>query len=274
MWETLHQYLNSQCNTIVELLPEIGKKAGKDNVHKLRVTIKRARACIALVQYLTDHAFKGKQYTRLLKTLHLSVGASRDIALQQEHLHRYTKQHHPKRYNIILLLLKNHQQLAIQQAQAIAAAFPVKFIKALPGQMYKKQGHSSFSKQLHSYLQEQYDAIAAPAGRVPPERWHDLRKDVKRLHYQLEMVPADDNRKQALKAMLDFTGNAGSQLGAWHDLLAFRQLMKDSIHLMQSRGVAAPQGSAVLLQQISADIRKQLQACRLVLAKKPAVKID
>src|SRR5688572_1339444 len=158
MWETLHQYLEAQCNTIVELLPEIGEKAGKENVHKLRVTIKRARACIALVQHLTDHDFKGKQYIRLLKTLHLSVGVSREIVLQQEHLRHYTKQH-PQRNNILHLLLKSHQQHAIQQVQVIAAAFPLKLIKALPKQPQKRNGLLSSQQQLNSYLQEQYRAI-------------------------------------------------------------------------------------------------------------------
>lgn len=270
MWETLHQYLEAQCNTIVELLPEIGEKADKESVHKLRVTIKRARACIALVQHLTDHDFKGKQYIRLLKTLHLSVGVSREIALQQEHLRHYTKQY-PQRYNILQLLLKSHQQHAIQQVQVIAAAFPLKFIKALPKQLQKRNGLLSSRQQLNSYLQEQYKAIAAPAGNVAAEKWHDVRKNIKRLHYQLEIIPPDAANKKDLKEMLSFTDKAGSQLGAWHDLVAFRQFMKENIHLMQRRGIAAPQGSAALLQQIGADIREQLQQCRLLLAQKPGI---
>ena len=276
MWETLHKYLEKQCNTIAELLPEISKKAGRKEVHKLRVSIKRARACITLARHITGHTFKGKRYVRLLKVLHQGVGTTRDLDLQQAHLRNYTKQH-PQHYSILYLLLKNHQRLAAQQAQAIAAAFPIKFIKALPEQLRKKQlDHARLSspKQLSAYLQEQYAAIASPAGNVPAAQWHNVRKDVKRLYYHLEMMEPELDKGEPLKKMMDFTHKAGSQLGAWHDLIAFRQFIRDSTTLMKNKGITVPKGSAALFRQLNTDIRKQLQQCRLLLAQKPAVTID
>jgi len=275
MWETLHQYLEKQCDTIAELLPEIGKKAGRKEVHKLRTSIKRARACVALARDITDNAFQGKRYVRLLKVLHQCVGATRDLDLQQQHLRRYIRQN-PQYFRILYLLLKSQQGAAERQAQTIAAAFPVKFIKALPEQLRKKQldqASQSSPKQIKTYLQEQFAAIAAPAGNVTPDRWHDVRKDVKRLYYHLEMMAPILGESGALKRMMGFADKAGSQLGAWHDLVAFRQFVNDSTRLMKNMGVSIPKGAMALCRQITVDIRKELQQCRLLLQQKPDVSL-
>lgn len=275
MWVTLHQYLEKQCNTIAELLPEIGKKAGRKEVHKLRTSVKRARASIALARDITDNAFKGKRYVRLLKILHRSVGATRDLDLQQQHLRRYTQQN-PQYFRTLYLLLKSHQRAAAQQAQTIAAAFPVKFIQALPKQLHKKQADQTRQspKQLNVYLQEQFTAIAAPNGRVPAERWHDVRKDVKRLYYHLEMMEPELKESGPLKKMMEFTDKAGSQLGTWHDLVAFRQFLSESSRQMKNMGLTVPKGASTLLKQVDADIREQLQQCRLLLQQKPALSLE
>lgn len=276
MWETLHQYLEKQCNTIADLLPEIGKKAGRNDVHKLRTSIKRARACIVFVRDITDNAFKGKTYVQLLKVLHQCVGATRDLDLQQQHLRKYT-QRNPQYYQLLYLLLTSHRRAAKQQAQVVAATFPVKFITALPEQLRKKQldraPHSS-RQLLSDYLQGQYLAIAAPSGNVPAEQWHDVRKDIKRLYYHLEMVEPELKAGEPLRKMMEFTGKAGSALGAWHDLVAFRQFMRESTVLMKRMGIAVPKGSAALFRQIDADIHIHLQGCRLLLQQKPSVTLD
>lgn len=274
MWETLHQYLEKQCNTIAELLPQIGKKAGRKEIHKLRTSIKRARACIALARHLSDHAFKGTRYIRLLKVLHQSVGATRDLDLQQQHLRRYIEQN-PQYFRTLYLLLKSHQQAAEQQARAIASAFPVKFIKALPEQLRKKRLDKDdlSDRQIRDYLQEEFAAIAAPKGTVAPEQWHDVRKNVKRLYYHLEMMEPVLGAAAPVKKMMDFTNKTGSQLGAWHDLVAFRQFVNDSTRLMKNISVTVPKGATTLCRRITVDIRKELQECRLLLQQKPDVRL-
>jgi CHAD domain-containing protein len=274
MWETLHQYLEKQCNTIAELLPQIGEKAGRKDVHKLRVSIKRARACIALARHLSGHAFKGSRYLRLLKVLHQSVGATRDLDLQQQHLRRYIQQN-PQYFRTLYLLLKSQQQAAERQARAIASAFPVKFIKALPEQLRKKQPDEAdlSPQQLKAYLQEQFAAIAVPKGTVHLEQWHDMRKKVKRLYYHLEMMDPVLGADEPVKQMMDFSYKAGSQLGAWHDLVAFRQFVNDSSRLMKNMGVTVPKGANALCRQITADARKELQQCRLLLQQKPEISL-
>ncbi|TWI88519.1 CHAD domain-containing protein [Chitinophaga japonensis] len=271
--ETLHQYLAAQCHTITELLPLIHKKADEKAVHKLRVSVKKARACLQLARQLTGHGFNGKKYVQLLKVLHQAAGALRDLHLQQAYLQHYTKSKraHYRGYH---LLLQQHCQLAARQAQAIAGTFPLAFIKELPGRLEKKLDHHAASrKDLSAYLQEQYAAITIPAGNVPAEKWHDLRKQVKRLHYQLEIVQPCFSRQQQppLEAMLRFTGEAGSRLGDWHDLLAFRQFMKDNVQLMRREKINVPAGTDQLLLAVTGDIRKQLQQCRQWLQQRPAI---
>jgi|GEM_PF-824118 len=271
--ETLHHYLAAQCHTITELLPLIHKKADGQAVHKLRVSVKKARACLHLARQLTAHGFKGKKYEQLLKVLHQAVGALRDLHLQQAHLQHYTESKRAH-YRVYYLLLQQHCRLAARQARAIAGTFPVAFIKELPGRLDKKRGlHPASRKDLSAYLQEQYAAITIPAGNVPAEKWHDLRKQVKRLHYQLEIVQPWFSRQQQapLEEMLRFTSEAGSRLGNWHDLLAFRQFMKDNVQLMRKEKINVPAGTDQLLRAITADIREQLQQCRQWLRQRPAV---
>jgi CHAD domain-containing protein len=271
MWENLHQYLETQCVTIAELLPAIGEKADKKAIHKLRVSIKKARSCLALARHISEHSFKGKKYIRLLKVVHLSVGEVRALQLQQESLNHYTAAG-PQRYRFFHALLKSRYQLALQQAQAIAAAFPSSFIEKLPERLAKKQFNTKAAseKELGIYFQEQYAAIAVPAGQGPEERWHDLRKDVKRLHHQLE-IAAPHLVKQTTETMLQFTDEAGSRLGNWHDLIAFRQFMRESLHIMRNKKIAVPAGTEKVLDLLAADIRGELQYCKKWILAKPAL---
>jgi hypothetical protein len=79
MWETLYDYLDTQCTTITDLLPATGKKAAPRHVHKLRTSIKRARACLMLIKQFSGRQFKGKRYARLLKILKQAAGETAPI---------------------------------------------------------------------------------------------------------------------------------------------------------------------------------------------------
>jgi CHAD domain-containing protein len=267
MWGTLDQYIETQCVTITGLLPVIGKKADKTAVHKLRVSVKKTRAALSLAKHISGHAFKGKKYIQLLKVVHQSVGEVRAVQLQQECLDHYTAGS-PQRYSIFHALLKSRYQLATQQALAIAGTFPVAFIEALPEQLRKKQlnTRAASEKQLGLYFREQFMAIAVPAGSE--ERWHDLRKDVKRLHYQLE-IAQPHLAKQPTEIMLHFTDEAGRRLGAWHDLIAFRQFMRESLHMLRNKKISVPADTENLLRVLAADIRKELQHCKKWILTKP-----
>jgi CHAD domain-containing protein len=125
------------------------------------------------------------------------------------------------------------------------------------------------ARRLREYLQEEFAAIAAPKGSVPAEQWHDVRKHVKRLYYHLEMAEPLLDPVGPSRRMMDFTDKAGSQLGTWHDLVAFRQFVNDSTKLMKNIGVTVPKGATTLCRRITIDIRKELQECRLLLQQKP-----
>ncbi|WP_188316065.1 CHAD domain-containing protein [Chitinophaga agrisoli] len=271
MWETLHAYLQDQCATIMDLAPVIGEKSHKKDVHKLRVTIKKTRACLDLARQLSNKAFKGKKYIRLLKVLQQAAGALRDLQLQEESLLQYTG--NGRRYAPFHLLQKNHAQLAAQQARAIADAFPLAFVKTLPKQLQKKDVKATGAKDAGAYLQQQYAAISLPLGRGPAEKWHDLRKEVKRLHYQLSILQPLFDTSKGLEEMLRFTDEAGSCLGAWHDLLALQQVIRQHMRLLRSEGMTVPAGTDELLKRIAADTRQELQRCKAWIQQKPDVTI-
>jgi len=220
MWETLYSYLDAKCATIADLLPTVAEKARPDDVHKLRTSIKRARACLALAKHFKG--FKGKRYAKLLKILQQAAGALRDVQLQQQSLQQYTRG--SAQYKFFTALLNDRHYLAKAQAQDTAAAFPKAFIKKLRRQPAQLP-HVSH-KQLSEYLQAQYAAIALPAGSAGAEKWHSLRKDIKRLHYQLEITQPLFENSATLPAMLSFTAAAGDRLGNWHDLLALQQQLR------------------------------------------------
>jgi hypothetical protein len=85
------------------------------------------------------------------------------------------------------------------------------------------------------------------------------------------MLQPGFSREESLQQMLDFTDKMGSQLGTWHDLVAFRQLVKESMQLMRSEQVSVPKGATPLLRQLTKDISTQLQQCRTLLRQKPAI---
>ncbi len=271
MWEILHQYLEEQCAIIMDLTPGVGEKAHKQDIHKLRVTIKKTRACLDLARRLSNKSFKGKKYTRLLKVLQQAAGALRDLQLQEKSLLRYTGK--VRRYAPFHLLQQNQAQLAAQQARAIAVSFPLAFVAALPKQLQKKDVKTISAKDAGAYLEQQYTAITLPVGRVIAEKWHDLRKEVKRLHYQLSILQPLFTPSKGLEEMLRFTDKAGSCLGAWHDLLALQQVIRQHVRVLRSQGMTAPTGTDQLLKRIAADTQQQLQLCKAWIRQKPDVSI-
>jgi CHAD domain-containing protein len=265
MWETLYGYLDAKCATITDLLPAVAEKARPDDVHKLRTSIKRIRACGQLAKHFKG--FKGKRYAKVLKILQHAAGALRDIQLQQDSLQQYTRQN--PQYKFFTALLEDRHIQAKAQAQDTARSFPVAFIKKLR-QQPAQLPHISH-KELSEHLQAQYAAIAIPASHADAEKWHDLRKDIKRLHYQLEAVQPLFDGAIALPAMLAFTDEAGNRLGNWHDLLALQHLIRSHMELMQSHQIPVPRDIEEVLQHLAANTGQQLQQSGEYIKAKPVV---
>lgn len=271
IWKTLHNYLEEHCSTIVELLPHICKRADKKAIHKLRVTIKRTRACLALAAYVTAGGFKGKKYTRLLGILQRVAGTLRDLQLKQELLRQYAKRNRQD-YRLFQVLLLSGAQLEKQQAQSIADTFPIKEIRKLPEVFHTWHHHEQIlsAEDIMAYLQEQFAAITPPKGRVKADEWHDVRKQVKRLHFQLELLQPALPIQEGVQQMLDYTKKAGGMLGDWHDQYSLLLFVRNNERMLRTARFTLPAGIARLREQLQADVRSRLQQCRQFLQQKPA----
>lgn len=121
-----------------------------------------------------------------------------------------------------------------------------------------------------AYLQEQFTAIAPPKGRVKADEWHDVRKQVKRLHFQLELLQPALPIQEGVQQMLDYTKKAGGMLGAWHDQYSLLLFVRSSERMLRTARFTLPAGVGRLREQLQADVRSRLQQCRQFLQQKPA----
>ncbi len=259
----LYQYLRKECDTVTAAYHTLREAPGDaDAIHAMRVAVKKLRAFFSLAKQLPDYSFGAGKHLRTARLIQAVGGASRDTHLQEKNLRSYEKKV-SWRFSFAHLLLQNKAATASEMLQATVKFSSLKKLDSLP-ERFKEATADTDAKAataaLISYLQEQHKKITVPASRAHHTVWHEVRKEVKTLYYQLGIL------EQVLPAV--FTENlatptrkAGELLGQWHDTSELLLFVKATVAQLKKEKTTLPVNAQQLVQLLQMDMKEQLAQC-------------
>ncbi|TWF39026.1 CHAD domain-containing protein [Chitinophaga polysaccharea] len=259
----LYQYLRKECDTVISAYDTLQQMQGDaDAVHQLRVGVKKLRAFFALAKQLPDYSFGAGKHLHTARLIQSVGGASRDAHLQEKHLRLYEKKV-AWRFSFAHLLLQKKHTTAIDLLQDTIKHTSLKKLETLPERFSKaieKMDKTAATEALRQYLYQQHQQIILPAGRVHHAEWHEVRKQVKSLYYQLTIL-AEVLPTTYTDTLTKHTGKAGELLGQWHDTSELSLFVGHTITQLRKEKIALPEPVRQLQSRLKADTRAQLLQC-------------
>lgn len=259
----LYHYLRKECDTVTAAYATLQEAPGDaDAIHAMRVGVKKLKAFFSLVKQLPDYSFGSGKHLRTARLIQSIGGASRDAHLQEKNLRRYEKKV-SWRFSVAHLLLQNKAATASEMLAATLKYCSLKKLDSLPEQFKEAIADTdpkAATAALISYLEAQHKKITVPASRAHHTVWHEVRKEVKALYYQLNIL------EQVLPAV--FTENlatptrkAGELLGQWHDTSVLLLFVKATVAQLKKEKVTLPVNAQQLIQLLQMDMKEQLAQC-------------
>ncbi|MBK6903754.1 MAG: CHAD domain-containing protein [Saprospirales bacterium] len=250
-----------QLDTYVHLsFLEMQRDCRKGTIHALRVALKRFRALLQMLDALDPH-FAGKPAIKKLKPLFEEAGKLRALQILDAILHAQEEK----------LQMDHVHSAKIRQRIGAQQRFFDEFIHSYSIADIREASLQARSHLLHlglralrsglrGYFRDLLQDISrlSREGLSSKKRLHDLRKNIKKVHYNL-LVILETNPSLSLPAEpVQALENAQNLLGKWHDQhLAFREAKDMS---------DAPK---LLLRQLRQEERLCLQEVRIALVQLP-----
>ncbi|NSL88055.1 CHAD domain-containing protein [Chitinophaga sp. Mgbs1] len=260
---TLYKYLQQECDTVADAFGQLGTAAKRQHaIHTIRVSGKKIRALLALAAQLPDYRLKTGRYLTSLKLLQSVSGISRDTRLQELALSKHEKQL-AWRFGIAHLLLKNKQLLADDQLMTTIKRISLKKLLQLPEHFEAALAavdEVTGTAVLQHHILAQYHDTRLPSVNARHTAWHDLRKRMKALYYQLSIMKMLLPDASAEKDLLKRCKAAGEQLGSWHDASELLLFVKDVIVQAKKEQLRLPVKSGQLLKLLQQDAKEKLLA--------------
>ncbi|MGF6925339.1 CHAD domain-containing protein [Chitinophaga sp. W2I13] len=259
----LYHYLRKECDTVTTAYATLREAPGDaDAIHAMRVGVKKLRAFFSLVKQLPDYSFGAGKHLRTARLIQSIGGASRDTHLQEKNLRGYEKKV-SWRFSFAHLLLQNKAATASEMLAATVKYCSLKKLESLPERFKEAIANTdtnAATAALISYLEQQHQKITVPASRAHHTVWHEVRKEVKTLYYQLNIL------EQVLPAV--FTENlatptrkAGELLGQWHDTSELLLFVKATAAQLKKEKITLPVNAQQLIQLLQMDMKEQLAQC-------------
>ncbi|MGZ5969106.1 MAG: CHAD domain-containing protein [Polyangiales bacterium] len=236
-----------------------------DPIHETRKILKRLRA---IVRLCADPL--GKKASRAAdEALHDAaelLGPTRDAAIVRSTFVSLAKRKNaPPGTEEILALLPPPEPLGPDAAHDAATLIRT-FDAQVDGWSFKGKGFELVERGLHDAYRLGRDALDEARDAWSPERVHELRKRVKDLRYDLEMLV--NAWPIILEAWAKATDELGERLGEDHDLAVLADKLRSS-----GLVVAGPWLDAIELRRHKLR-RRAVPVARRIYAEKPAAFVD
>jgi CHAD domain-containing protein len=250
-----------------------------EDIHQVRVHCKRLRALLRLLKPVSDPAIIERENTRLREAAR-ALATFRDAFVAGETLKRVFEDTAPRRMKQVSVLLgvKNarpkrrgdltmafdHLATALRHAAAAVRALP---LKARGWDALAPGLERSYARACAAFQKCQQGGHRRRYG----ERFHEWRKRIKDLAYQLEFL--ENMEPATLKRLRKDFRRLGTLLGDDHDLIVFaehvNQRERQYTHLATFRPVHKR-----LRTRLKALRAKEFALAHPLLAKKPEVWIE
>ncbi|RAJ83399.1 CHAD domain-containing protein [Chitinophaga dinghuensis] len=268
---TLFDYLQTECTALTaahdKLLIHPRNPAA---VHEQRVGVKKLRAFFALTDQIPHLSFKHGRYLNKLRVLQSIAGIARDAQLQARALGIIEKRE-KWRFAYAHMILQERQEVAAELLTTASKRLKPGTLKELPNlfrQKLEKVPETRLMADLLEYINDQYREIASPGMRAGHAAWHEVRKQMKAIYYQLSILkpilPADPQYKQ----MQTFTKRGGELLGNWHDLNELHLFTQNTIRKAKKESLQVPVKALLLLKTLKQNAQEELALSAAYLHKK------
>lgn len=229
-----YREISTQLSLMVNITVE---NPGVNNIHSIRVNIKKIRALYKLLERLSGNVFSEKQHSILFKKIFKETGKLRDMHIKTKLLDKYKSSEQIKSLISFIEMMKEQIHVSIRnslnefdfakfsESENIAA----ELISDLPASEIEKECvkfiiHSV--KKIKKHLESEKST----------EQIHTIRKLLKELHAASDILFLM-NYSKALKNFLKLVKNTEESLGKWHDNIILLITIKDYYNYLKKNNV-------------------------------------
>ncbi|MBV8255336.1 MAG: CHAD domain-containing protein [Chitinophaga sp.] len=268
---TIIDYLQTECTALIAAHDKLlTQPRNASAVHEQRVGVKKLRAFFALTDNIPHLSFKHSRYLNKLRVLQSIAGIARDAQLQSRALTTIEKQE-GWRFSYAHFLLQERQEVAAELLTTASKRLKPGTLKEVPGvfrQKLEKVREETLMEELLAYIDSQYREIASPDVRAGHAAWHEVRKQMKTVFYQLTILQPILPPEPHYKQMLAYSKRAGELLGGWHDLTVLHLFVQDTIRKAKKESMPVPVKAMRLLKTLRQNAQEELALSAAYLHKK------
>ncbi len=257
----LYDYMESACSTVAASFEQLQHPTRRQKaIHQLRVGSKKIRALLALAQQIPGYHLKKDKYLTTLKILQQIGGISRDTQLQELSLARHEKTV-SWRFSVAHLLLKTKLTTLDATLESLSQQLSVKKLTTLPKAF--KAAIADIEDEaaiavMTEHVAKQYRHILLPDSNAPDTTWHELRKNTKRLYYQLSIITQLPHHTHQHRQQLQHTKKAGDLLGQWHDASELLLFVKNTATKVKKEKTGLSDNVSKLIHELQRETTEKL----------------
>jgi len=222
---TLRTYFEEQLNTIEFILKKRHSKISEEDIHKLRVAIKRIKSLSELILFCVPD-FKSKKFLKRYNKIFSAAGKARELQLEISMLKNLEIFDSVKNYghHLNMILKKKKRRLfSLSDSEMIH-----KLEKR--SQIILRCFDTVSKNKVNRFLEEKTDEIRKlmETRNLKTEEVHRLRKILKELYYTVLIFRVKDDR---FKYIDDFQ----ELLGQWHNDVVLKGYLEKAVNSGQLR---------------------------------------
>lgn len=197
------------------------KDQGVEDIHQLRVAIKKLRALISLIELAGNGEFQKKEHFDFFKNIFRKAGKVREIQVNLS-LIKKIDQKKSKLYVEYLIGLQNH---SMEELMNELFVFDLKKLKILNAQMLSKANEISqdhLTEKSTAFISSKFQKIKKLRDQIKKDqKLHKIRIHLKAVVELVEYLPFNKENKSLKKEIKQLN----QLIGDWHDL----SVLSDSI---------------------------------------------
>lgn len=248
--KSVNEYFAISAAKVNSVLIMPSTKLAADDVHRLRVHIKKIRAILSL--NTNDLGKQPSKSLKVIKSLFASAGALRELQLRAQSIQKKNADNKLSNYlyYLDLCMLYEKKNLKRELRTITENKNPLPLLKQGLKNLGKKQ-IKAFEKESHD---RQLEILKKK--KISSEELHELRKQLKKevyLHEALgDLIPVDPNDKKT-----------SQMLGEWHDCLVMAAHIKKDLKI-----VRLPANEVKLLRKMSGEYLTHAKSLQSLLINK------
>ncbi|MEZ5022063.1 MAG: CHAD domain-containing protein [Chitinophagales bacterium] len=209
------------------------KSKSKEDLHQMRVSIKRLKAIWSMMEMATSGKWQKKQHYKLFDKLFDAAGKVRELEVNSELIEKYNSSYLDS-YN---KYLQNTQEGLNRELFVRMQSFDHKNFEALNNKLLQKMKGLSYKvvlKESARYIQKEVKKVLKLNDELPNNRkLHKIRIHLKAANEILTIIN-ELNTRVSLKKLQTNIKSLNERVGKWHDYTVLLSSLK---HLPMKRWV-------------------------------------